>query len=118
MLSGLRLCPQAHQEQEERYEAKLCWMILELPVCPESAGKICEGSSKASLKKQACNGSLLQHFPEDEINCLDSSSEHCCFQLAELFSINITLKSYIYCKKILKKGENSRSIIYKTLQRH
>lgn len=82
------------------------------------------GRSARGLWKQAWkNKHVMVHYYSSFQKmkwtvCLDSSSEHCCFQLAELFSVNITLKSYTYCKKILKKGENSRSIIYKTLQWH
>lgn len=64
----VQLCPLGSDRQKERSEAKLCWMILELPVFQKAVGKVCRVSLKMSLKK-AFNVSLLQQFPEDEINC-------------------------------------------------
>lgn len=64
----VQLCPPGWDRQKERSEAKLCWMILELPVFQKAAGKICGVSLKVSLEK-AFNVSSLQQFPEDRINC-------------------------------------------------
>lgn len=51
MVFVLQLYPQGYEEQKERLEAKLYWMILELLVFQKFAGKICNMSLKASLKK-------------------------------------------------------------------
>lgn len=62
MLPVLQLYPQGYDAQKECSEAKLYWMILELPVFQKSAGKICEVSLKASLKKVYLVFHYYRHF--------------------------------------------------------